>query len=155
MPCHRSSDRCGPSCLAGRSFLWGRYRADRWNGSFPCHAACLGASPSMAWSLGPGQIIGPWAGPSGHGLHGHVYPCMRCSFGIFAPISACVHSRKLWVVVQSKRTCLIDSSYRPHRLQFSTSSICLLWRTSLSGKKPFTNHHQKTKTFGATLVICI
>ena len=52
------------------------HQTDRWNGPCPGRAACLGGGPSTTWSLGPcsglGQIIGPWARPPGHGLHGHV-----------------------------------------------------------------------------------
>jgi hypothetical protein len=55
--------------------LTGRYRAASVHRAVPraCVAAQARPGPLGHAVLGPGQNIGPQAGPPGRGLHGHIY----------------------------------------------------------------------------------
>lgn len=73
-----------------------------------------------------------------------------CSTDNLTAISLLTSAQKNLAIVQSIKTCLIDSSSGPHTSQFAVRSMCLRNNTSLAGKRPFTTHHQKTRTLGGT-----
>jgi hypothetical protein len=76
-----------------------------------------------------------------------------CKARNLTPVSVLACSQDNSVVVQSPRTCLIDSSSAPpptHTSQYAMGSMCLrfkIWRVS---RNSFGTLHQKTRTLGGT-----